>query len=196
MGQRHNPEKPIIYLYPDRGSLRPDGRFLYLEVGEENSQNHGRTRVVRLGADGLPTEALRPTPGDAVARDPVREAAFVDGTVDLSKPAVLEGEPVYDRPFNAEQFDDKGRRYQFGVYAYRVRAVNALGVTGGASPAVLTIPSSPQSVFSKEEGPACHVRWDNGSAMDFRSPGGSRCRRRIDGWRMSKMVSDRPPGRS
>jgi hypothetical protein len=35
-----------------------DGKVLYLEIGvEENSQRHGRTAVLRLGADGLPSRS-------------------------------------------------------------------------------------------------------------------------------------------
>ncbi|MCC7422088.1 MAG: hypothetical protein IT428_17555 [Planctomycetaceae bacterium] len=71
----------------------------------------------------------------------------------------VEGEPVFDRPFHSEQFDSDGRPYRFAVYAYRVRAVNRLGVTGGASPAVLTIPSSPRFVFAKEDGTTCRFKW-------------------------------------
>jgi hypothetical protein len=45
------------------------------------------------------------------------------------------------------------------VFAYRVRAVNALGVPGGPSPWVLTIPSPPQNVFSREDGTRCDLKW-------------------------------------
>lgn len=79
--------------------------------------------------------------------------------VDLEKPVAIDGEPSYERSFGADQLDPAGRPYRFGVYAYRVRALNALGIAGGASPAVLTIPPSPQNVFAKEEGTTCHLRW-------------------------------------
>lgn len=79
--------------------------------------------------------------------------------VDLEKPVAIEGEPSYERSFGTDQLDPAGRPYRFGVYAYRVRAVNALGIAGGASAAVLTIPSSPQNVFAKEVGTTCHIRW-------------------------------------
>jgi hypothetical protein len=90
---------------------------------------------------------------------PVVGTSFVDATVDLKQPAVLEGEPLFERQFDSEQFDPNGRVYRFGVYAYRVRAVSAGGLESGPSPVVLTIPSSPQFLFAREEGTTCHLRW-------------------------------------
>ena len=37
--------------------------------------------------------------------------------------------------------------------------MNALGTESGPSPAVFTIPSSPQWVFAKEERTTCHLKW-------------------------------------
>jgi hypothetical protein len=45
------------------------------------------------------------------------------------------------------------------VYAYRVRALNERGVESGPGPYVLTIPSSPRWLFSKEDGTTCHLKW-------------------------------------
>ncbi|MGO9945562.1 MAG: winged helix-turn-helix domain-containing protein [Steroidobacteraceae bacterium] len=43
-----------------------DGKALYLEVGiGENSQRHGRTAVLPIGADGLPTQTATSVPTDA-----------------------------------------------------------------------------------------------------------------------------------
>lgn len=91
--------------------------------------------------------------------EPFRQLKFADTQVDLSKSAVIEGEPVYERKFDKEQFDESGRGYRFGVFAYRIVAVNALGVESGPSPAILTLPSPPQFVFAKEEGTTCRLRW-------------------------------------
>jgi hypothetical protein len=91
---------------------------------------------------------------------PVRDLAFVDTTIDLRQPSVVTGESVFERKFHDEQLDADGHPYRFGVYAYRVRAVNALGVASGPSPAVLTIPSAPQFVFAREDGATCHLRWE------------------------------------
>jgi fibronectin type 3 domain-containing protein len=45
------------------------------------------------------------------------------------------------------------------VYAYRVSAVNNLGIESGPSPYILTIPSPPQYLFSKEDGADCQLKW-------------------------------------
>jgi hypothetical protein len=90
---------------------------------------------------------------------PVPETTFVDTTVDLSKAQPVSAEPVYDRVLHAEQLDAAGRPYRFAVCAYRIRAVNGAGVDSGPSPALLTIPSPPQWLFSKEDGTTCRLRW-------------------------------------
>ncbi len=90
---------------------------------------------------------------------PLRSPAFTDRGIDLSKPLEAAGEPVYERRLDKETFDESGKPYRHAVHAYRVRAVNALGVESGPSPAVFTIPSAPQWVFSKEEGTTCHIKW-------------------------------------
>ena len=45
------------------------------------------------------------------------------------------------------------------MYAYRVCAVNELGVLGGPSPPAFTIPSRPQHLFSRESGTTCDLKW-------------------------------------
>ncbi len=87
------------------------------------------------------------------------DPSFVDREVDLSKPSAVEGDPVYERRFGKDQTDEGGKPYRYGAFAYRVRAVGADGAIGGPSPAIYTIPSAPQHVFSKEEGTACRLRW-------------------------------------
>lgn len=93
-----------------------------------------------------------------LTRDPITEPRFTDA-VDLSKPRPVEGEPLWERRFAAEQLDRQGRSYKWAVFAYRVRAVNALGVDSGPSPYFLTIPSAPQGLFSRERGTACELKW-------------------------------------
>jgi hypothetical protein len=83
----------------------------------------------------------------------------VDRSIDLEKAAAIEGEAPFQRPISKDSWDEAGKSYRLAVYAYRVRAVNALGVESGPSAATLTIPSSPQWVFSREEGSTCHVKW-------------------------------------
>jgi len=91
--------------------------------------------------------------------EPVRAAGYTDAKVDLSHPQSAEGEAVFQHGYKEEQLDAKGKAYRYGVFAYRVRAVNALGVESGPSPVFLTIPSSPQSVFSKEDGTRAQLKW-------------------------------------
>jgi fibronectin type 3 domain-containing protein len=84
---------------------------------------------------------------------------FTDASVDLTKPTKVEGEPTFAHRFAKEQIDEKGKPYRFGVHAYRVRAVNALGVEGGPSAWALTVPSAVQNVFAKEDGTTCRLKW-------------------------------------
>ena len=90
---------------------------------------------------------------------PVKTASFTDTTVDLSRPQPLTDVPLYERKFNAEQFDTTGRPYRFAVFAYRVYSVTDRGAESGASAAEFTIPSPPQWLYSKEEGTTCHLKW-------------------------------------
>ncbi len=117
-----------------------------------------------------------------LTRTPVKETRFVDRGLDLTRPAPLTDPPIYQRRFHAEQRDDKGKPYRHAVFAYRVRAVNALGVEGGASAPFFTIPSAPQWLFSREEGDKCHLKWEAN-----REDG-------IKGYRIYRMESPRKNG--
>ncbi len=94
-----------------------------------------------------------------LTEQPLKEMTFTDRTLDLTRPAVVEGKPLLTRRFPADRLDAKGEPYRHGVYAYRVRAVNRLGVEGGAGPYALTIPSAPQWLFAREDGGRCHLKW-------------------------------------
>lgn len=94
-----------------------------------------------------------------LTKSPLKETKFTDDTLDLTKPASPGEETETVRKFQADQLDAEGKPYRFAVFAYRIRAVNGLGVESGPSPYFLTIPSSPQHVFSKEEGEKCHLKW-------------------------------------
>src|SRR5258706_680233 len=98
----------------------------------------------------------------------VREPKFTDTTIDLRKREPVSGESIYERNFNTEQFDESGKSYRFGVFAYRVYAVNVRGTEGGPSPAAITIPSSPQWLFAKEEGMACRLKWSANPEKDIK----------------------------
>jgi hypothetical protein len=122
-------------------------------------------QIVRLRKD---TEPLaEPSVGgvkvigafERLTKEPLKAPAFADTGIDLTKLTKVEGDPTFTHRFAKEQINDAGKPYRFGVYAYRVRAVNALGVEGGPSAWVLTIPSAVQNVFAKEDGTKCHLKW-------------------------------------
>jgi hypothetical protein len=94
-----------------------------------------------------------------LTKAPIGTAEFTDTALDLAKPTSASDAPLYRHRFHAEQLDAQGAPYRHAVYAYRVRAVNALGVEGGLSPYFLTIPSSPRWVFAKEDGEQCRLNW-------------------------------------
>jgi hypothetical protein len=88
-----------------------------------------------------------------------RTHLFIDEGINLDAPALVEGEPSYSRNLGDDHLDKAGRPYRRGVYAYRIRSVLRDGTTSGPSPATFTIPSSPQQVFSREDGTTCRLKW-------------------------------------
>lgn len=90
--------------------------------------------------------------------EPVKAMRFLD-SVDLTAPRKTEGAPTWESRLSDEHLDREGKPYQFAVLAYRLRAVNSLGVESGPSPFFLTIPSAPEWVFSKEEDTTSHLKW-------------------------------------
>jgi hypothetical protein len=90
---------------------------------------------------------------------PLTATSFTDDTVELGAPRAIDGEPIFDRPLHDEHVDRSGRAYPRAVFAYRVRVVDRAGRQSGPSPAVFTVPSSPQQVFSSEDGTTCRLKW-------------------------------------
>ena len=88
----------------------------------------------------------------------LKSPSFND-TVDLTKPRPIEGPPVLERHLYDEHLVHNGKSYRFAVFAYRVSAVNALGVESGPSPYFLTVPSAPRWVFAKEDRTSCRLKW-------------------------------------
>lgn len=121
--------------------------------------------IIRLRKDTPPLE--EPSVGGYKAigpfirltKEPIKGTTFTDAGVDLTKTPAIEGKPLLEHRFAANSLNPQAKPYRFGVYAYRVRAVNKLGVEAGPGPYALTIPSSPQWLFSKEEGATCHLKW-------------------------------------
>jgi hypothetical protein len=99
--------------------------------------------------------------------EPLTECVFVDN-VDLSRPAHFEEK---DRTWRDYIGGGKGpaaepKTYEmsapgcpFTVYAYRVRAVNRLGIEGGPSPYQMTIPNEVEGLYSREDGSAVKLKW-------------------------------------
>jgi hypothetical protein len=107
-----------------------------------------------------PLEA--PSVGVVTAIGPFFPAESAVNPKTSSVEELLEGPPgpkTYTRDLGKDDADPQGKPYGRRVRAFRVRAVNRLGVESGPSAAALTVPSSPQGVFSKEEGSTCHVKW-------------------------------------
>jgi hypothetical protein len=98
-------------------------------------------------------------PFTRLTKAPIQATAYTDKAVDLRTPRPVDGRPTFTHRFRGDQLDPRGKPYGHAVYAYRIRAVNHLGVEGGPSPYVLTIPSAPQWLFAREEGTRCHLKW-------------------------------------
>ena len=90
---------------------------------------------------------------------PFVATSFADEGVDFGKPVAIEGKPIYESNLHAEHLDRSGRDYHHAAFAYRVRTVDDAGKVSGPSPAIFTIPSSPQQVFSREDGTTCQLKW-------------------------------------
>ncbi len=117
-----------------------------------------------------------------LTKTPVKETRFSDTTIDLRKPATFDGDPLFVHRFPADRLDPKGKPYRYAVYAYRVIAVNKLGVDSGAGPYALTIPSPVKWLFSKEAGEKCHLIW------------AANPEQKIAGYRVYRMESPRING--
>jgi hypothetical protein len=98
-----------------------------------------------------------------ITATPVAGPVFCDLTVDLNRPADDWGEIVHARRLDGESRDSSGKPYRYAVYAYRVRAVNALGMDGGPSAPAFTLPAAPQWVFAREDGTTCQLKWSRAS---------------------------------
>jgi hypothetical protein len=121
---------------------------------------------------------------------PIGTTSFVDDGVDLESPKAISGQPVYDSDLHPEQVDPSGRGYHHAVFAYRVRAVGGGDKVGGPSPAIFTIPSSPQQFFSHEDGTTCRLKW---AANPEKGIGGYRVYRMDGRWDkdpVSRLTAD------
>jgi hypothetical protein len=124
-----------------------------------------------------------------LTKEPIRETSFTE-QIDLTKPQAIDGKPLFERKLSKEHFDPDGKPYRFAVFAYRIRAVNALGVESGPSPYFLTIPSAPQSVFSREQGAACELKWVNNKEANVKGYRVYRMDGRFDNAAISRLTPE------
>ena len=129
-----------------------------VEVWSEDQLRNLKKRTPPLAAPAVGA-IRRIGPFTRLTPKPVKQTSFVDDAVDLGKPLKIDAEAIYDRKLHAEHLDQAGRGYGLTVFAYRVYAVIDAGTESGPSPACLTIPSSPQQVFSLEDGTICRLKW-------------------------------------
>jgi hypothetical protein len=125
---------------------------------------------------------------------PVKETQFTDTTIDLGKPQSVTGEPIYDRDLHIEHLHLAGKPYRFAVFAWRIRAVNAAGVESGPSPPLFSIPAPVQSVFSREEGERCHLKWAANAEQSLRGYRIYRMDGRWDKDPIPRLTADPQPG--
>ncbi len=144
-------------------------------------------QIVRLRTDTKPL--TQPSVGaikaigkfEKLTKKPIKDTAYTDIDIDLAKSISVKDEAYHHR-FAASQIFEDGKRYRYAVYAYRIRAVNKLGVESGGGPYALTIPSAPQQVFSKENGVECQLKWQKNPEQG------------IAGYRIYRMESPRING--
>ena len=96
---------------------------------------------------------------------PINATSFTD-TVDVSKQVTIKKiswQPWFSGGKGPEgvpkMYDMTKPGCPHTLYAYRVRAVNRLGIEGGPSPYQMTVPNEVEDLWSKEEGKGVRLRW-------------------------------------
>lgn len=149
---------------------------------------YSEDEVIRLKTDTPPLDPPSVGAIKAIGRftrltgEPIRETRYTDNAIDLTRPKPIEGELLLRSRIRDGQLDPQGKPYRYAVFAYRVRAVNRQGQESGPSPYILTIPSAPQHVFSREDGEKCHIKWAANPEQG------------IQGYRIYWMKGPRPEG--
>ncbi|HZE99808.1 MAG TPA: hypothetical protein VE981_22570 [Planctomycetota bacterium] len=149
-------------------------------------------QLLRLKARTPPLE--KPAVGMITAVGPfVRSPRVKELSMKVS-PAAVGGSPLYKKVLGKDDYDPKGAAYPLKVHAYRVRAVNSLGVESGPSAAVLSIPSSPQNLFAKEEGTTCLLKWQANPESGIKGYRVYRMDGRYDKEPVTRLTPDPIPG--
>ncbi len=129
-----------------------------VEVYSDDQLKRLKSRTPPL-AEPIVGAIRRIGPFQRLTAEPLKTTSFSDTKINLNEPQMIEGEPSYDRPLHKEHLDESGREYRKAVFAYRIRSVDEAGKESGLSPALFTIPSSPQNVFSREDRTTCQLKW-------------------------------------
>ena len=166
--QPHLVEDAIVTVVSEketRLAWKPVANAVAYHVERAPVEVFSEDEIIRLKKDTPPLK--EPSVGTIKAigtfarltKEPLKQTQFTDDTVDLSKPRTAGKSPLFQHRFRDDQLDPQGKAYRNGVYAYRIRAVDAKGGESGPSPYLLTIPASPRWVFSKEVGDSCELKW-------------------------------------
>jgi hypothetical protein len=149
-------EKDVVGYVVERAPLRPISGAQKVQYAAQYADKLPLEAMVERAALG-PFERLTPKP--------IAETSFTD-SVDLSKIVEVK-EPIW-QPYFGKDGLEGNKAYDMtkpgcplAMYAYRVRAVNRLGVEGGASPYQMTVPNEADNLFAKEraEGGGCDLKW-------------------------------------
>jgi hypothetical protein len=173
------PGKDIVGYHVERANI---------EVWSEDQLVRLKKRTPPL-ADPAVGSLRRIGPFVRLTAEPVKEPRFSDH-VDLSHPQRVEGKPLWERSMAAEYRDMGGKPYRWAVFAYRVRAVNALGVESGPSPYFLTIPSAPRWLFARERGTRCDLRWQQSPERSLRGYRVYRLDGRYDNQPLARLTAE------
>ena len=131
-----------------------------VEVYSDDQLKRLKSRTPPL-AEPIVGAIRRIGPFQRITSEPLKTTSFVDTKINLNEPQSIEGEPSYDRPLHKDHLEESGREYRKGVFAYRIRSVDDAGKESGPSSALFTVPSSPQNVFSREDGMTCQLKWSS-----------------------------------
>jgi hypothetical protein len=124
-----------------------------------------------------------------ITAEPVKEPHFKDA-IDLGTPRLVEGKPVWECRIAPEHVDAKGKPYRRAVLAYRIRALNRLGIASGPSPSFLTLPSAPAWLYSRERSTQCELKWSRNPEKGLRGYRVYRLDGRFDNQPVSRLTPE------
>ena len=93
-----------------------------------------------------------------ITKELVKGTTFVETTVNFGAGQQDVAASIYGSNFERYR-DAEGKPYPWAVYAYRIHAVNHLGVESGDSPWFLSVPGPVEHVFSREDVRTVHLKW-------------------------------------